>query len=81
MTSKRKRYVDVQIALDQQNAIRDAARVALGENVSLKRLSSGLLEASLRTLEESGMASEIPAILRAAADNYELAEQAEGTCH
>jgi len=77
----RKRYVDLQVTLEQQNAIRDAARVALGENVSLMRLSSGLLEASLRTLEESGMATEIPTILRAAADNYERAEQAEGTRH
>ncbi|WP_420606494.1 hypothetical protein [Novosphingopyxis sp.] len=73
--------VDVHVTLEKQNAIRDAARVALGENVSLKRLSSGLLEASLRTLEESGMASEIPTILRAAADNYERAKQAEGTRH
>ncbi|WP_420607336.1 hypothetical protein [Novosphingopyxis sp.] len=81
MASERKRSAQVTITLEQQNAIRDAARSALGLNVSLKRLSSGLLEASLRTLEEAGMAKEIPTILRAAAGNYERACQAAGTAH
>lgn len=81
MVSERERFAQGQVALEQQNGIKNAARETLGANVSLQRLSSGLLGAVLRTLEDAGMSKEIPAILRAAADNYERAEQADGSSH
>ena len=79
MASERERFARGQATLERQNAIKNAARETLGENTSLQRLSSGLLGAVLRTLEEAGMSKEIPAILRATADNYERAEQSEGS--
>lgn len=78
MLSEREQFAQAQFALNQQLAIQAAARETLGGNVSLNRLSSGLLEASLRTLEEAGLGEQIPSILRAAADNYERAKRDEG---
>ncbi|WP_420607282.1 hypothetical protein [Novosphingopyxis sp.] len=77
MPSEADQFRRAQIALDEQNAIREAARLTLGSDVSLRKLSSGLLEAALRTLEEAGMSAEIPTILRAAADKYERAVRAD----
>ena len=76
MSSDKERFKRARLALEEQISIQNAARIALGENVSLKRLSSGLLEAALRTLEEAGLTATIPKILRAAADNYENADEA-----
>lgn len=68
----------VRTSLDEQNRVREAARLALGRQVSLRRLSGALLEAALRTLEGAGLSAQIPEILRAAADNCERAAAAEG---
>lgn len=78
MQSEADRFGRASVSLEEQNAVREAARLALGSDVSLRKLSSGLMEVSLRTLEETGLSADIPTILRAAADNYQRAGLSAG---
>ncbi len=81
MQSEADRFKRASVSLEEQNAIREAARLTLGSDVSLRKLSSGLMEASLRTLEEAGLSAEIPTILRAAAESYQKAGTSAGRSH